>query len=283
MGIGLALAGGGLKGVAHIGAIKALQELGVKIDFISGTSSGSLMAAMFVCGYNVTEMKDFINKYYKQISTLEKKPIVKSIGSYVIHKDISIEGLSNGQKIEDLVNMMASKNNIKNMNETIIPAAFVTCDTITMKECVLVSKEYDFKDENKEYIYNVPIGKAVRASMSFPGIYTTCNYGKYNFIDGGTKNNLPVQVLKDMGADKIISVSFELDGYKPTGKIFDVVIRALDIFSLDNVKKGREESNVSCIVRTEDTSLLEIKDTEAVINAGYNAVMEHKEEILKLI
>ena len=65
-----------------------------------------------------------------------------------------------------------------------------------------------FKNTDKiDYIYdNVEIGKAVRASMSFPGIYTTCNYGKYNFIDGGTKDNLPVTILKDMGAEKTIAL-----------------------------------------------------------------------------
>lgn len=282
MGIGLVLAGGGLKGVAHIGAFKALQELGIEVSYISGTSSGSLMAMMISCGYNFEEMKEIINKYYKNISSIEKKTIVKTIGDYAIHKDVRVEGLSDGQKIEDLVNMIANQKNIKSINEVLIPTALITCDTITMKECVLSSKECNFVNPDIDCITGIEIGKAVRASMSFPGIYTTCNYGKYNFIDGGTKDNLPVQVLKDMGADKIISVSFDLDNYKPTGKIFDVVIRALDIFSLDNVVKGRNLSDVSAIVKTEDTSLLEIKDIDAVIDAGYNAIMEHKEEILKL-
>ena len=102
-------------------------------------------------------------------------------------------------------------------------------------------------------------------------------------IDGGTKNNLAVDVLKRQGADKIISVSFDLDSYVPSNNFFDVVIRALDIFSLDNVRKGRSESDISCIIKTEDTSLLGIKDTKLVIKAGYEAVMENKGEILKIL
>ena len=58
MSLGLALAGGGLKGVAHIGALKALQELGIKIDYISGTSSGSIFAAMHAMGFSIQEMRD---------------------------------------------------------------------------------------------------------------------------------------------------------------------------------------------------------------------------------
>lgn len=159
----------------------------------------------------------------------------------------------------------------------------VSCDTVTMKEVHLSTNKIENKEKNIEYIYDVPIGVAVRASMSFPGIYTTCNYGKYNLIDGGTKNNLATNVLKKQGSDKIISVSFDLDSYVPSNNFFDVVIRALDIFSLDNVEKGRKESDVSCIIKTEDTSLLGIKDTKSVIKAGYDSVMEHKEEILKIL
>ena len=159
----------------------------------------------------------------------------------------------------------------------------VSCNTVTMKEVNFCSNKIEDENENIEYIYDAPIGKAVRASMSFPGIYTTCNYNGYNLIDGGTKNNLPVEVLRKQGADKIISVSFDLNSYNPSNNFFDVVIRALDIFSLDKVLKGRKQSDVSCIVKTEDTSLLGIKDTKAVIQAGYNAVMENKDKILKLL
>ena len=120
MGIGLALAGGGLKGVAHIGAFKALQELGIKIDYISGTSSGSLMAVMISCGYDVKSMEDFMNKNYKAMASIEKKPIIKSIGGYIIHKDVKVEGLSNGQKIEDLVNNFAYTKNISWQDSVIV-------------------------------------------------------------------------------------------------------------------------------------------------------------------
>lgn len=188
-----------------------------------------------------------------------------------------------GEKIEEIASKIASRKEIQNIHETKIPLVTVTCDTVSMKEVNCCSNKIENEDKNVRYIYHMPIGKAVRASMSFPGIYTTCNYEDGNFIDGGTKNNLPVEVLKKQGADKIISVSFDLDSYEPSKNFFDVVIRALDIFSLENVVKGRKESDIACIVKTQDTSLLAIKDTKAVVQAGYKAVMEHKEEILKML
>lgn len=284
MGIGLSIAGGGLKGVAHIGVIKALKELGIEIEAIAGTSSGSLIAALYASGFSEDEIADIFANNYKSITTFEKMPIAKSIGKYIIKKDFDMEGLSKGEKIENLVNSIVRQKGIIKLQETKIPIAIATVDTISMKECIFLSQKYDLENTDKiDYIYDdIEIGKAVRASMSFPGIFTTCNFGKYNFIDGGTKDNLPVQILKDIGIKNVVGVSFNLDNYEPTGKIFDVIIRAVDIFSLKDVEKAREIADVSLIIETGDTSLLEISDMKAVIQSGYDEAMKHKEELLKL-
>lgn len=228
-------------------------------------------------------MEEVVEENYKKIATIEKSSIIRTVGNMALHRENRNDGLSDGKKIEDIANKIAERKNIYNISETKIPVVMVSCNTVTMKEVHFSTNKIQNEDKNIEYIYNSPIGKAVRASMSFPGIYTTCNYENYNLIDGGTKNNLQVDVLKKQGADKIISVSFDLDSYKPSNNFFDVVIRALDIFSLENVKLGRKMSDVSCIVKTEDTSLLGIKDTKAVIKAGYDSVMENKGKILKLL
>lgn len=227
-------------------------------------------------------MEEILEGNYQKIATIEKTAIARTIRDMTFHLESKYDGISNGEKIEEIANSIAERKNISNIKDTKIPLVTVSCETVKMKEVNCCSQKINQEDDNIIYLYDMPIGKAVRASMSFPGIYTTCNYKEYNLIDGGTKNNLQVDVLKKQGADKIISVSFDLDSYQPTNNFFDVVIRALDIFSLDNVKKGRENSDIAVIVKTEDTSLLGIKNPKLVIKAGYDAVMEHKEEILKI-
>ena len=97
--------GGGLKGIAHVGVFEALEELGIKIDFLSRNKfSEVLWLESILCGYSVQEMKDLVENNYKIMSTIEKMPIAKIAGSYVFHKNIEVEGLSDGGKIEDLVN-----------------------------------------------------------------------------------------------------------------------------------------------------------------------------------
>lgn len=239
------------------------------------------MAAMYACGYSATEMKEIISKNYKNLATFEKKRMAKAAFNYLTKKHMEVEGFVDGVKVEDLVESFAVPQNVFKMSDCKIPLATVTCDTKTMKEVICVSKNSKFTEKEKIYVDDMNLKTAVRASMSFPGIYTTCNYKELNLIDGGTKNNLPVQVLKDFGATKIITISFDLDSYAPTGELSDVVVRALDIFSLENVIKGRNASDVAIIIKTEGTSLLEISNIDEVFKAGYNAVMEHKNEILE--
>lgn len=283
MSLGLALAGGGLKGLAHIGAIKALNELGVKIDYLSGTSSGSIFASFYAMGFTPEEIKEKTIDYYKMLTTIKKRPILKAGVTYITTGVAQLEGLIPGENIENLVKIASKDKNITNMNEIKIPYAIATVDTISTKECIFLSKEFNLKNDDIDYIYNAPIATATRASMSFPGVFTPCQYGKYNFIDGGTKDNLPVQVLKDMGAEKILALSFRIDDYKPKEDIFAILLRTVDIFSLKDVRKAQKQADLAIEIDARGASLLEIDDADKLIQTGYDTIMAHKEDILNLI
>ena len=116
MGIGIALAGGGLKGLAHIGALKALEELGVKIEYLSGTSSGSIFASFYAMGYTLDEIKEKTMKHYKMLTKIEKQPLFIAGATYLTSGVAKIEGLIPGENIENLVKTISSDKNITNMN-----------------------------------------------------------------------------------------------------------------------------------------------------------------------
>lgn len=283
MSLGVALAGGGLKGLAHIGALKALEELGIKIDYLSGTSSGSIFATFYAMGYSVEEIKTRTLENYKLLTTINKKPIFKAGYTYLTSGIAKISGLIDGENIENLVKNVSKDKNITNMNQIEIPYAIATVDTISTKECIFLSKKYDLKDDDIDYIYDAPIAKATRASMSFPGIFTPCDYGKYNFIDGGTKDNLPVKILKDMGADKTLALSFRIDDYEPENNILAILLRTVDIFSLKDVRKAQKEADLAIEIDARGASLLEIDNADKLVETGYQTIMNHKEEIIKLL
>jgi predicted esterase of the alpha-beta hydrolase superfamily len=283
MSIGVALAGGGLKGLAHIGALKALEELGIKIDFLSGTSSGSIFASFYAMGFSTDEIKERTIENYNILTQIKKGPIVKAGISYFTSGIAKIEGLVPGENIENLIKKVAKEKDIVNMNQIKIPYAIATVDTISTKECIFLSKKFDLKDDNIDYIYDAPIATATRASMSFPGIFTPCQYGKYNFIDGGTKDNLPVKILKDMGADKTIALSFRIDDYEPKEDILAILLRTVDIFSLKDVRKAQKEADLAIEIDARGASLLEIDDADKLMKTGYDTIMKYKKQILDLL
>ena len=284
MKVGIALAGGGLKGVAYIGALKALEELGIKIDYISGTSSGSMAASLYAMGCAPEEMKKIIYESYKNLVKIPKKPIISSVGTYITKKQLTLEGLISGERVENLIQNAAKERNYDNIKEIKMPLAITTVDTISTKECIFLSRDYNLKNDDIDYIYDISIGKAVRSSMVFPGIFTTSKFKNYNFIDGGTKDNLPIKVLKDMGADVTIGLSFKLDDYDTENQnILSILLRTVDIFSLKDVLNAQKEASIAIEIDAKGTSLMEIDNIDECIEIGYNAIMERKEEIQKIL
>jgi len=284
MKIGVAFAGGGLKGVAYIGALKAFEELGVELDYVSGTSSGSMTTALYAAGYTCEEMKELIYNSYKRLTKIEKRPIITSVGSYLTSKKLKLKGLIPGERLEDFIQTSAEKKGCKYISDVKIPLAIATVDTISTKECIFLSQDFGLENGDVDYLYDIPIGKVVRSSMAFPGIFTTSSIGKYNFIDGGTRDNLPVKILKDMGADITIGLSFKLDEYDAKDEnVLGIILRTVDIFSLKDVRAAQKEADLAIEIDAKGTSLMVIDDVDKCINIGYNAIMGHKDEILKVI
>lgn len=283
MGLGLALAGGGLKGIAHIGVVKALRELGVTVDYLSGTSSGSIFALMYALGYNEKEMKEKSLLYAKILTNIKKKPIIKAGITYITKKNIDLPGLMPGENVEKIVEELVASKGKEKMSDLDLPFAVATVDTISTKECIFLSRKYNIENPEIDYLYDAPITKAVRASMAFPGVFTTCDYNGYNFIDGGTKDNLPVQILKDMGATKTLAISFKIDAYTPSNNILSILLRTVDIFSLKDVRNAQKESDLAIEIDASSASLLQIDDIDKLVEIGYNTIMDKKDEILSLI
>lgn len=281
---GIAFSGGGLKIFAHIGALKALEELGVEFDYTSGTSSGSVIAALYALGVKPSEMLEIISSRYKEIAQINVRNVFGSAVKSILKNELKLKSLIDGSKIEMAMENMLNDEKIEKitMKDAKKKLAIISCDTISTKEIVFLSE--DFKIENTErtdYIVGENISKAVRASMSFPGVITPCDYGKYNLIDGGTVNNLPTKILKEMGAEKVLGICFKLNPYEPEDDILGVSLRAADIFSILNMSVAKKYLNLLLELSIPDTGLLDIKDVSNVVDLGYEETMAQKEIILK--
>lgn len=281
---GIAFSGGGLKIFAHIGALKALEELGVEFDYTSGTSSGSVIAALYALGVKPSEMLEIISSRYKEIAQINARNVFGSAFKSILKNELKLKSLIDGSKIEMAMENMLNDEKFEKitMKDVKKKLAIISCDTISTKEIVFLSEDFEIENtERTDYIVGANISKAVRASMSFPGVITPCDYGKYNLIDGGTVNNLPTKILKEMGAEKVLGICFKLNPYEPEDDILSVALRSADIFSILNMSVAKKYLNLLLELSILDTGLLDIKDVSNVVDLGYEETMAQKEIILK--
>lgn len=206
--VGLVLGGGGAKGAAHTGVLQAIEKSGIPIDFISGTSIGSIVGGLYACGYHATDIeKLFRSQQWKSLlydreMDYKSKPLKKVGGityffGYPVGKKNKDEvgdrgfGASRGDKVVELIDSITNLHDSINFDALPIPFRCVAVDMKTMSEVVISSGK---------------LSTAMRASMAIPGAFKPVKMGDSTLVDGGVLNNLPVDVCRAMGADVIIAI-----------------------------------------------------------------------------
>lgn len=286
--IGFAFSGGGLQGIAHVGAIKALYELGVHPQYVSGTSSGSAMAALVAMGCDADDMTRVAKKYWKDLVKFRPSSILQSVVTLKFSRKAPGDGLMDGGIVEAMMRSVMKEKGITGFHDCPINLTVCTNDTKSTDEVIITA--YDeklerLKNEYVQYLTDVPLETAVRASMSFPGLFTTCHYKDYNFIDGGSKDNLPVKVLKDMGVGKVLALAFDVMDYTPQTGIdgmMRVIWRALDLYSINGTRKSMKMADYCVQIKNENTAIFTMDNIDETIEEGYRCVMNHKDEILRI-
>lgn len=271
MKIGLCLSGGGAKGAAHIGALKALEEENIKIDCISGTSSGSIVSSLYAMGYTPNEIYLLFKKFGKEISKVDILKIIKLIYGLIFKRKIIIEGLNSGNKLYKIVQEQASKKEIKQIKDIKMPLIIPSVNLYNGEIYLFTSLENNRKYSD-EYITlnNIEIGRAVQASCSYPGVFCPVNFKNKKLIDGGVRENTPWKELKELGADKIISIVFEKEEkIKKDVNMIDCIIKAMEIQSHELYNYEVDGLEYILKIKTDLTSLLEIEKIDELYKEGY--------------
>jgi NTE family protein len=226
--IGLVLGGGGAKGAAHVGVLKELEKTGIKIDYIAGTSIGSIIGGLYSCGYRADDLeKLFMNENWVKLfaSSAQGPAISIMLDSLLLQAPIMVE---NGWVLT------SGKQPVVKQHQGMIPFCCVAADIHKHKAVIL-------KDGD--------LVKSMRASMAIPGIFKPVRINNRRLIDGGAMNNLPVDVVRDMGADIVIAIDLtqnkhpdhEEKGIKTGIGMIDWIANRPDI-TLYN--KNREDADI---------------------------------------
>lgn len=281
--VGLALSGGGIRGIAHAGVLKALLDNGIKIDVIGGTSSGALIGVLYAMGYTPEYIYEAFKLYSKEIVGLNNNLILSGVSSKIFGGEIEIKGFKSGESLEKAYNKMALRKGYKSVGEILdLPVVITSVDIRNGKEYIFTNSVPNVENTDK-YITNIEVGKAVRASSSFPGIFCPCEFEGHSFYDGGILDNVPVEEVRKQGADKVIAVNFKADDIENSSNVMDLGMRTLDIMGNKISEKNISSSDFLLTVSTDKTGLFDIEKLDSCFEYGYMAVIENLGKIKQVL
>lgn len=283
MKLGIALSGGGIRGIAHAGVLKALEDNNIRVDIIGGTSAGSLVASLYAMGYSPYYIYILFKRYSDELVQINSGPIISGIGNFMINKKSAFKGLKSGKNIETIYNKIAYKKGIKKVSQIAMPIVIPTVDITNSKEYIITNKIPENEENKEQYITDITVGKAVRASSSFPAVFTPCEFKEHAFMDGGTLDNVPVYEVKKQGADKVIAVKFDADPITKDSNIMDIVMKTIDIMGSKISEESLEMSDLVLNVYTDKVGLLDTKKLDSCYKYGYDSVIQNLDKIKEIL
>lgn len=275
MKLGIALSGGGIRGIAHAGALKALEENDIKFDIISGASSGSIIATLYALGYSPYYIYILFKRYAKEICELNGMPILSSVGNFIVNKKINICGLNSGTKLEEAFNQLAKKQGVEKIGQIKKPLLITSVDISKSQEVVFSSIS------KNEYIGEITVGKAIRASSSFPVIFEPCQFEDKILIDGGVLDNTPIKILKENGAEKVLAIRFDSDKVTLESNVMDITMKTIDIMGNKLCDEQFEMCDYILTIPSDGTGLLDVDKLDFCYKSGYNEMMKNIDKIRK--
>ena len=278
--IGLVLSGGGAKGFAHIGVLKVLEEQGVEISYIGGTSMGAIIGGLYASGYSATQidsifhetdfdalLSDFIPRASKNFYEKRNDEIYAFTLPFNKLRIGIPTALSKGMYNYNLLNKLTYKvRHIRDFNKLPIPFLCVATDIETGEEVLL----------NKGYL-----AQAMLASGAFPTLFSPVEIDGRLLVDGGVTNNYPIEEVKKLGADFIIGVDVQ-DDLKDRKSLKDatrILVQISNLQMIDKMKKKIKETDIYIKPDITKFSVISFDQGRDIIKKGEEAALSVIEKI----
>ncbi|HEY1910076.1 MAG TPA: patatin-like phospholipase family protein [Vicinamibacterales bacterium] len=281
--VGVAFGGGSARGIAHVGVIKWFEEHHIPIDLVAGTSMGGLIGGSFSTGMDAAELETFLlnlnwdllfdssnfaGKNIRRKADGRTYPSKLEFG--LKHGIVPPSALNNGEQVDLMVAGIAGPYyNLRSFDDLPTPFRAVAVDLLTATPVVLEKG---------------PLDLAMRATMSLPLIFPPVQLDGHVLVDGGAMNNVPANVVKDMGAAHVIAVNvgdlsdLEKVNYSAVG----LVAETLDAMMRANTKAGMKAADIVIDVPLTDYGSLDWRRTPELIAEGYKAAEAMKDKLLPL-
>lgn len=278
--VGLVLSGGGAKGLAHIGALKVIEEAGVRIDYIGGTSMGAIIGALYASGYSAKQLDSIFSKtnfskliqddiprraksfYEKQES--QKYALVLPFDRFKIGFPT---GLSKGQNLYNLLSELTSHvSEVSDFSKLPIPFFCVATNVENGQEVIL------------DHGY---LPRAVSASGALPSLFGPVVIKDQVLIDGGVVNNYPLSEVKAKGMDLIIGIDVQ-DSLKSRDKLrsaLDVLMQINNYRTINDMIEKRKETDIYIHPNIKDFSVVSFNEGRNIVEAGVTATEAYRKQL----
>lgn len=281
--VGLVLSGGGAKGLAHIGALKVIEEAGVRVDYIGGTSMGAIIGALYASGYTASQLDSIF--HVVDFNELIQDNVPRSARTFYEKKNseryaltlpfdnfkISFpRALSKGQNIYNLlVKLLYHVNDVEDFSRLPIPF-FCIATNVETGEPVMLDKGY--------------LPEAILASGSFPSLFNPVEIGDDVLIDGGVVNNYPIDELKALGAEVVVGVDVQdaLANRDELNSAADILLQINNYRTVNDMKKKSKHTDVYIKPAIEDFTVVSFDEGPRIIVNGEVAARKQIGELKAL-
>ncbi|HHX50868.1 MAG TPA: patatin-like phospholipase family protein [Clostridia bacterium] len=287
MSYGLALSGGALRGAAHIGLLEVFLENKLVPKMLAGSSAGSIVGCLYAAGMKPQTMLTLVN----QIQKLLPKNGEELIRPHILVPSAQLagwlpQGFLSSQFIETIMNKLLGKKSFEQLTR---PMAVTASDLHTGELIIFTAEKLIPKKpwpNNIQFQSRVPVAEAIRASCAIPGVFTPKIIGQRTLVDGGVVDNVPADVLRLMGASKIVAVDlgFAVQQSEPLKHVLDILLQTYDIMG-QRISSLVVEKHADLVIhpQTGGAGLLDFPKIPTFVESGRTAGRENLASVKQLL
>jgi NTE family protein len=285
--VGVVLSGGGAKGMAHIGVLKVLEKAGIPVDIVTGTSIGSIVGGLYAIGYNAHSLDSMVRAQDWTYVITDKEDLRKQ--SYLDRKKANTyflaTGLTIGKRTQNAGGLIRGKN-LAELFQKLFVGYTDSLDFNKDLKIPFACVATNIMDNSEIVFHSGRLPQAIRASMSIPAAFSPVRLGDMVLVDGGLKNNYPVDVAREMGAEIVIGVT--LNGKPKTAEDITGTMKIVgQIIDVNCVNKYDENKAITDLWMNVDphgysTASFTSEAIDSLIRYGEEEAMRHWDEIIAL-
>lgn len=280
---GLALSGGGMRGIAHLGVLKALDEEGIGVGLISGTSVGSIFAGLYACRLSYKDMERAALSVGREILDADIRGLAKGLFSLIMRREPSLDGIIKGDRLSDIFKELTHGIYIKSLA---MPIAITGVDINDGQTVIYTNRPDKFRGQTDLICESdVPLYKAIRASIAIPMVFKPIHIKGRRMVDGGVTIPFPVKAVRSMGSRHVLGVNLGYAGDKrpEVDNILEIGMQSISIMGYRINQMEATGANLVLLPKVVGVRLNDVDKIPYCIDTGYKIARKNMNMIKKML